>query len=238
MANIAILISTYNRKAFLEKTLDSLTDSLNGSIHTPHIFVFDDGSDDGSVELLDSRKGRPYMDAFMHGSKNRGLRYVLDTGIYWLSKYEKGFDYICYCDDLQFENGWLDEFVNLWEDMSEREHIGFITGHDAPEHPTEKKTLGIKLKRTCRATQLFASRDRWALFGDIPDLTPGIATPKPGYGSLVDWWLVGHPEGKYPESLNSLKNRGEYVAVLERVKHTAFKGEDSTWGNQNMEYMI
>jgi len=170
-----------------------------------------------------------------HKGVNRGLRATLNSLLNL--EFAIKSDYICYCqDDVEFEKGWLDKCVEVWEtkDLNKRFgsviNIGFITGHDAPEHPIIRETENLLLKDTCRATHLFASTERWKEFGEIPDLTP----PKPGHGSMVDWWLMGHPEGKYPESKASLKQKGEKVLCIPGlIKHIG--NNDSTWGCYNFE---
>lgn len=245
-AKVAIIISTYNRKELLTRSLNSLFNSFDKI--KPSITIWDDGSTDGTYEYLTSLEAKglicrqPHSE---HKGENRGLRAVLNS-LLDLAMVIKT-DYICYCqDDIEYEKGWLDKCVEKWEENHKFPKsfkgykfvkFGFITGHDAPEHPVKAK-IGDKyyLKDTCRATHLFASTERWKEFGEIPDLTPGIAAPKPGHGSLVDWWLMGHPEGKFPESENSLKKRGEKVLCIPGlIKHIATEPDKSTWHNKTFE---
>ena len=251
---VACIITTWNRKSFMEKTLVSLLTSFRKI--KPDIFIFDDFSTDGTKETLEPyvKKHKIYYERF---PENMGLRNALNFALNMVTG--MGYDYISYNqDDVLFKKGWLDECVEHWNrpniDFYTGSKIGFITGHEAPEHRTINMVLeavtmtpgkttqlfntpvDFLLKESCRATHLFASTERWKLFGEIPDLTPGIAAPKPGQGSMVDWWLVGHPEGKYPESDNSLRKRGEKVLVLPgRVRHMATDRFDSTWNNPNTE---
>ena len=241
MSKVAILITTYNRLNLLKRTLESLHESLKNDKNDVTIFIVDDGSTDGTIEFLRSFT-LPHPRIFgyetIYHKKNMGLRTSLNDGLRLISK--EDFDYISYNqDDVEFKEGWLQECIDWWERSkmpNGSTQIGFITGHDAPEHPTIYEGKDFKIKPTCRATHLFASAKRWKEFGEIPDLTPGIASPKPGQGSMCDWWLVGHPDGKYPESRNSLRKRGEKVLVLPgRIKHIGV--EESTWGNiMNPEY--
>lgn len=239
MSKVAIIITTYNRLNLLKRTLESLHKSLNKDKNDVTVFVMDDGSTDGTVEFLRSfTPPHPlrFEYQFMSHEENMGLRASLNDALKLILTGD--FDYISYNqDDVEFREGWLQECIDWWE-VKKNFKVGFITGHDAPEHPTIYEGRGFKLKLTCRATHMFASAKRWKKFGEIPDLTPGIAAPKPGQGSLVDWWLVGHPEGKYPESKHSLRKCKEYVLVLPgRIKHTGVV--KSTWGNiMNPEYDI
>lgn len=227
---VAILITTYNRLNLLKRTLKSLHKSLKNDKNDLTIFVVDDGSTDGTEKYLSGKKINN-----LYITKNGGLRNALNHGLNFCFNVTKP-EYISYVqDDVEFKEGWLQECIDRWE-YFKHEKIGFITGHNAPEHPIKTQfTNGDILRWTCRATHMFASTKRWKEFGEIPDLTPGVAAPKPGQGSLVDWWLVGHPEGKYPESKNSLKKKGEYVLCLPgRIKHMGER--ESTWGIINPEY--
>lgn len=232
----AVIITTFNRRALLKETIYSLKESF--AKEKADIFVFDDGSTDGTSDFLKTMEDITYF----RSSGNVGLRATLNQALSHLKRLD--YDFISYNqDDVIFRKGWLDEFIEMWNSYEGKRPIGFITGHDAPEHPTLLETkieqLGfhVKVKDTCRATHLFASSERWYKFGPIPDLTPGIAAPKPGYGSKVDWWLVGHLEGKYPQSQYSLKKMGEKILVLPgRVIHIGWN--KSTWGIQNPEYSV
>jgi len=229
MPKTCIVISTYNRLELLRQTIDSLL--LSFDKEKADIFVINDGSDRDTYEYLNGHS--PNLKQ-LTWNENKGLRYVMNYMIGYFRNLS--YDYISYVqDDVAFKKGWLDECMDLWENQSTLYKIGFVTGHDAPEHPTifevNKKCL---IKDTCRATHLFASKKRWLEFGEIPDLTPGIAAPRDGQGSKVDWWLIGHPEDKYPHSENSLKNKGEKVLCIPGlIVHRGWN--QSTWGMINPE---
>jgi len=249
---VAIIISTYNRVELLKRTLTSLSKSFD-KIKPEIIMIHDDYSKDRTGDLLQKfkKENEDLNIQWYLAAQNLGLRHALDFLL--RMAYEGNPDYICYVqDDVEFEKGWLDKCVNLWEsfdtltftdDFPKKETVvkfGFITGHDAPEHPVKMETdvmkelKGVLIKDSCRATHLFASTKRWKEFGEIPELTPGIAAPKPGQGSMVDWWLMGHPEGKFPESKASLKQKGEKVLCIPGlIKHIG--NDESTWGCYNFE---
>jgi len=236
VVKVAVMISTFNRKELLKRSLDSLFNSFDKI--KPEIYLCDDGSDE---PVKDER-----INYLLRNADNMGLRFTLNI-LLKEAMLQGDYKYICYCqDDIEYKKGWLDKCVEAWN-IPQRQawkdtSIGFVTGHDAPEHAVKnelEELIGnnlekILIKDTCRATHLFASTKRWKQFGEIPDLTPGIAAPKPGHGSLVDWWLVGHPEKKYPQSNNSLQNKGEKVLCIpELIKHIGSKA--STWGIQTPE---
>jgi len=225
MPKVAIVISTFNRKELLKRSLESLFNSFDKI--KPIIFVWDDGSNDGTKDWL-LEFGKDKEELLVVGKEdNIGLRGVMNGLLNIV--YKGNSDYIVYCqDDIEYQKGWLDKCVRIWERRDKyTKKLGFITGHDAPEHPVVVDKKEYLWKNTCRATHLFASTKRWKEFGEIPDLTPGIPAPKPGHGSLVDWWLIGHSEDRYPHSKNSLKN------IPGLIKHIGTK--DSTWGMMTPE---
>lgn len=235
MPPTAIVISTYNRLELLRKTIDSLLDSFDKE--KADIYVFNDGSTDGTYEYLSGHASNLTQITW---KENKGLRFVFNH--IFLNFKNRDYKYISYNqDDVAFKKGWLDQCINsLWAlPASNNYKIGFVTGHDAPEHLIEKElnlaSIGTcYIKPTCRATHLFANKERWMEFEEIPDLTPGIAAPAPGQGSKVDWWLIGHPEDKYPHSKNSLKNKGEKVLCIPGlIAHMGWN--QSTWGITNPE---
>jgi glycosyltransferase involved in cell wall biosynthesis len=232
-SKVVVMVSTYNRNNILRKSLDSLLDSFDKI--KPIVIVYDDGSVDGTLKLLEHYGDKIII---MHDNINRGLRVALTNMLNKAYKHEP--DYISYNqDDVLYKKGWLDDCVQCWDIfVKEKNSFGFITGHEAPEHQTEYIIdMGwekLPVKKTCRATHLFSSTKRWKEFGDMPDLTPGIAAPKPGVGSKVDWWFMGHP--RYEESSHSLRTRKEYILVLPgRITHIATNNIDSTWNNRTTE---
>ena len=224
---IAVIVSTYNRKQFLAATLESL---LKTQKHPMDIYVLDDGSTDGTKEMMEEYI--PRIKRYIYFEKNRGLRWILNYGI---QKLIDNYDYISYTqDDVIYVAQWLDQCLKVWNDR-----YGFLTCHEAPEHPTigERNIKGVRcvLKPSCRATHLFASNKRWKDFGEIPELTPGVAAPKMGQGSMVDWWLMGHDD--YPESNNSLRKINKKVVVLPALC-VHFGHTQSTWGMINPEKWV
>jgi glycosyltransferase involved in cell wall biosynthesis len=199
MVKVALIVTTYNRPEDLDRTLESLRETTKDEPHEVKIIVYDD-----TIE-------------------NKGLRH----GLNWLINETKKeqFDYISYCqDDVVFKKGWLPRCIEVW-DMYKP---GFVSCHDAPEHPIIGITTeGYLVKDTIRATHMFASAKRWYEFGEIPDLTPGVVTPRAGRGSLVDWWLVR-------DGPNSTLRRGEKCIIIPGYC-VHFGYNKSNWGQWNQE---
>lgn len=226
MHDVVVVISTFNRKPFLENTLESLMVS-SGEFD---VVVLNDGSTDGTESLAHLFPKA----SFINFDRNRGLRFIMN---HMIDNYANTYKYISYTqDDVLFRPEWLEWCLKMYSDR-----YAFVTCHGAPEHPT---TFSFKegdvlclVKPTIRATHLFASSERWRRFGKIPDLTPGIASPKMGNGSKVDWWLMGHD--KYAESDHSVRKDDQRCLVLAGMAvHVAFRPEHSTWSNPNQENWV
>lgn len=210
MIDTAILISNYNRRDFLKNTLDSLYKTIPKGTT---VLVVDDCSTDNPREIL-----KDYPDLIFHQFKeNKGLRAVVSWGIDFLLNLPMT-NYICYMEnDVLLKEGWLEACKSVW-DSKGLFKIGLVAGHNSPEHPCTEETLcshkmfangfDVIFKPTERSTHLFASVERWKLFGKIP-----TERPKESGGSQIDWWLMGHPT-KYEQSEHSLRKENEWVAVI------------------------
>ena len=112
-------------------------------------------------------------------------------------------DYICMLqDDVIYEKGWLEKLLKIYNLYSKTMKLGFVSGHEAPEHSkTGELRFGkdiLYLKHWIRATCMFASADYFLSMMPIPpiDLETGRIRGRPndGMGSGVDWHFVRvHP---------------------------------------------
>ena len=91
MDRVAIILSVYNGKKFLETQLDSL---LNQSYQNIDIFIHDDGSKDGSIDIL-TKYEKKYENIHIVPEKI-GLGYPI-CFISLLSKVD-GYKYYAFCD--------------------------------------------------------------------------------------------------------------------------------------------
>ena len=221
----AILISTYRRPNMLRGLLENIKKTVDININ-PVFVMYNDDDELTRPEEFDSAE-------FVLCDGNIGLRDAINKGLD--RAFKENTDFITYLqDDVILRDGWLEDCIIAWNEYKDIYKVGLITGHEAPEHPAHLLFDGMRLQKTCRATHLFASTERWKEFGFMPKVTEEPA-PRNGRGSLEDWWLCGHPQMKYPESEKSLRKKDENVLCLPgRVIHAA--PTNSTWGISNPEW--
>jgi len=247
---INICITTYNRKDFLEQCIDSV---LANTTVPYKLFVYDDGSDDGTVNLL---KNKYKDDIFMLTSYSRcGITVGFNT--LWGVSCKNNYEYFCYLqDDTVVEKDWLNILINVYEQqlLQNDYRVGIFSGHHAPEHPVEASKViddrTVLFKKSVRATNMIAPYAFWDKIGKIPLVNPdgslrGFPGParedgSRGPGSNLDVYITGHQSnGVYVRGAaakNCSWNLGTYCMVIPGlVKHMATSKKDSTWANENKE---
>lgn len=251
---INIGITTYNRKDFLTKCLDGVIANTKDRCK---IFVYDDASDDGTGEYLAAKCAeRDNLFAFT-SRKRMGITYGFNS-LWRLSEGSDPNEYFCYLQDdtIVTRPNWVFKMIAFANHVRANRgpEIGLMSGHDAPEHPTEfTQTIDgveIKFKRSIRATNMMAPYWFWHKIGYVP-LTnldgsprgfPGPVNPdgSRGKGSNMDLYITGfQSKGIYSVKSagpNCSWNLGTYCMVVPGlVKHVAESAGDSTWGNPNTE---
>jgi len=248
---INIGITTYNRKDFLERCLESIIQGTN----VPYkLFIYDDCSTDGTVDMLREKfKGKGVL---LRASERSGITTGFNT-LWKVSENYNDYRYFCYLqDDTIVAPGWLKTLVGVYEtqEFASDYIVGLFSGHHAPEHPTEfeREITGVKvlLKRSMRATNMIAPYTFWHKIGYIPPNNPdgsprGFPGPrKPdgsrGRGSNMDVYITGYqskgvfvPGAAAPTCSWKL---GTYCMVIPGlVTHKALSADESTWGNPNIE---
>jgi len=78
--DVSVLLPAYNEAANLAEVIAELVKTLKGSSLSFEILVVDDGSDDGSVEVLEKCQGEYPEVRWMHFRRNSGKSEALQTG--------------------------------------------------------------------------------------------------------------------------------------------------------------
>lgn len=109
-SHILCMITTYNRRRFLEKTIDTWNKTRNKNYKWT-LIIADDGSNDGTLEYLDSLK---ISDVEIKIIKNnrRGVHH--QTNQLFKSALDMEFDFGFKCDDdlIFLKSGWDDLYIN------------------------------------------------------------------------------------------------------------------------------
>jgi hypothetical protein len=215
----AILLTTFNRPAAVERSLPQLT-RLGA-----RVLVVDDGS---RLPLA----GRNQALAHEHGAEylrlpsNHGISAALTVGLEYLLA-DRRLDWIsCFQDDVDVQSDAMKRLQRV-EDARARP---VLTGYDADEHPaldvSEVAGEAVRLKRETAGVHLHAHRDYWR--GVLPIPTEYVGAPKRRWeASLEDSWItVGAP--------GAAARRGIPVVCIPGLVRTfLWHPGDSTWGNPN-----
>lgn len=122
MPAVSILIATYNRAAYLREALDSV---LGQSYHDFEVVVIDDGSTDGSTELLRDYQRR-YPDKIRHfwheGRINKGTSSSLNAAIE-----QSGGRYLAWLDS---DDVWFpDKLAKQMSHIESQPALGMVYGY-------------------------------------------------------------------------------------------------------------
>ena len=249
MVNIGI--TTYNRKDFLEKCINSV---IKNTIVPYKLFVYDDASNDGTKEMIINKYDTTEV-LLISGLKRMGITNGFNT-LWKVSERYNDNSYFCYLQDdvIISEIGWLDKLIKCYETqkLNSDYKIGLFSGHHAVEHPIEiqKDINGVKvfLKKSMRATNMIATYEFWHKIGYVPLNNPdgsvrGFPGPRNidgsrGKGSKMDLYITGfQSKGVFVSGAAGKScswNLGTYCMIIPGlVKHIATSREDSTWGNLN-----
>ena len=105
MPTVSIIIPNYNGEEHLKVCLDS----IDRQIYTDYeVIVVDNGSTDGSIRLLDSRKNPPILHRF---TENKGFPAAVNYGII----HSKGKYIALLNNDIELDSKWLSLLVNALE---------------------------------------------------------------------------------------------------------------------------
>jgi len=249
---IDVLITTYNRKDFLKRTLESFFDITRIPFR---MFVIDDCSGDGTQGYLATLKHENLAAVILSKQRN-GVVYGFDQ-LWNLSDYFDSFHgenrYMCYLQDdlVSMEKDWLATILDAYENLKDEHRIAFASGHDAIEHPIERWILWngrrVAVKRSQGATNLIAEKDFWRSIGYIPKNNPDGSVrghPNGRRGSHIDLYLMGYMSGSRSVSeasaaKNSVKDQGKRILVFpEMLEHLGQIGVRSTWRNGRDERRV
>ena len=231
---IDLFVTTHGRQELFKKSLSSLLASTDRSQYRLTIVV-DGGASQGTEETcFDS------ADHILWHKDSLGLGPSINQALIHIANLNTYFDnnkssFICMCqDDVEYEKDWLSKLTKIHSIFSRTHKIGFVSGHNAPEHATAgtiqfgKDTL--LLKPWIRATNMFATTDYWMSMYPItrhdPETGRERARPNNGVGSSVDWWFIR-------DHANSVCRSGRVNLVYPGlIKHIGYN--QSTWLKDNL----
>ncbi|MDP2362531.1 MAG: glycosyltransferase, partial [Ignavibacteria bacterium] len=192
---IDVLITTYNRKELLKKTVESF---LSKNKKLPYrLFIVDDFSTDGTVEYLLDLRSRQKVNLLFPASRE-GITHGFNALWSWINHLDIWYEenpYLCYLQDdvLSVEEEWLLKILSAYEELKDKYNIGFFSGHHAIEHPVEKTIKwngsSFYLKKSNSGQNMIAEKSFWRSIGSPPRLNPDGSMrgfPNHGKGSCLD----------------------------------------------------
>lgn len=240
---IDVIITTYNRRDFLKRTVESFIER-NKTI--PYrLFILDDHSNDGTVQYLADLAERGLADVHLSGTR-KGITYGLDH-LWNDANFEDFFfsenQYLCYLQDdmVSMADDWLLISIRAYEELKLRHNVGFFSGYHAIEHPVQSDILWhgnrLLLKKSTSATNLIAEKAFWMSIGYVPQLNPDgtqRGMPSEGRGSHVDIYLTGCYSGSKFHHTHAAKRcsvaQGKNVLVVpDLLDHIGVTPRASTW---------
>ena len=248
MVNIGI--TTYNRKKFLHDCIDSILQNTETEFM---LFVYDDASRDGTVDMLKKEYGHEGI-VIIEGKKRLGVTAGFNA-LWEVSENFNDYGFFCYLqDDTVVKKCWLKKLLAAYYASCGFVYkVGLLSGFSNPEHPdvakiamrTKVGRLTAHIKRSIRATNMMAPYSFWDRIGKIPKRNPdGSERGFPnregdglrGRGSNLDVYITGFQSNSCfaagAAGKNCLRNMKSYCLVLPGlVEHKAITSLESTWGN-------
>ena len=210
---VAVAILTYNRRNFLERTLDSLLYSAGEY----DLFVFDNGSTDGSQQLLASLNEAgvfsevKFNETGIHTAgfgMNRAIEMAMTT---------KPDLILLSADDYCYNLNWFNSFIEFWTAANNK--IKLVGLNIEPLYPWNEIIDKIECggQRALLRTSIGGSQ--WSFMDDDLDLIYPLRE------------ITG---GEDLEVCRRLINNGHKIAALNLSEHIGER--DSVWGNRSWEY--
>ena len=231
---IDLFITTCGRQEMFKRSLESLLNSCDRNLYRLTIVV--DGGYEKETDYILFKEA----DHVLWHNKCLGLGPSINQALCHINNLNIYFDdnksnFICMCqDDIEYEKDWLNKLVKIYNLFSRTNKIGFVTGHEAPEHKTTGTIQfgkdALLLKPWIRATNMMTTTDYFLSMYPIPRIDPehGRERGKPndGLGSGVDWHFIR-------VSPNSVCKTGKINIVYPGlIKHIGY--DKSTWLNRSL----
>lgn len=235
MKPVEIILTTTKRPNFLVQTLKSLQTNTNKDLY--NLTIINDGCKLTNAVIQPFLNQENFIDDYIYSKENMGLAPsfskawgVIKERLDYTGDWKEN-PFICYIqDDLEFKKNWLTICINNYKYFKSEFNLGFVTGHNAPEHKIISHFIPgpegeILFKPWIRATHMMAPFDYWDDMIPISHIDPETnqerAKPNNGVGSGFDWWFLRNSE-------NSVCKTGKVNLVIPGlVKHIGNK--NSTW---------
>lgn len=129
---VSVIMLNWNGKDYTEQCIESLAKHTQRKKY--ELILMDNGSNDGSIEMLEKMKKKKLIDTVILNSENKGFSGANNQGI----KLAKGKYIFLLNNDTLLEKNWLEKIIKVAESSPE---IG-IVGPDLPPNKKSKVVFG------------------------------------------------------------------------------------------------
>lgn len=210
---VAVCILTYNRMAYLAKTLDSLSNVPGGY----DLFVYDNGSNDGSKFYVESAYEAGELTGYdINNGDNHSTGYGMNRAIEMALKVEP--DIILFsADDYVYHPDWFAKFTAFWNVAPPR--IKLASLNIEPVYPWNAITYFIEHGGVRGIARTTVGGSQWSFRASDVDLIYPLREITGGEDLEVCRRLIGN---------------GYQIVALDLSEHVGEK--ESVWGNQSWTY--
>ncbi len=205
--DLLALIVSWNRPAFLERTIASLRQQARGL--SAELFVVDNGSDRETRRLIRRSGG---LSGYLLLHRNLGINGALERAI--PQSLSERYEFLLISDaDMEYRQ----PLTLALDALRQQPDLGAVSYQHSPEHPSEG-TVQIAgrefhLKSTERGCSLVFATDPFERMRPLP-----VQQLKD-----FDWWVCR-------DAPHSLRSQGKQLAVLPGgARHLGWRRGDSTW---------
>jgi GT2 family glycosyltransferase len=128
--------TTTHRPEMTNKSLSSLFENTDKSLYRLTVVV--DGVQD-QKDIPSKCFDADYLlvnkqNIGLGPSVNHALAHIVTLNNYFDNKKSRFVNYVQ--DDVEYTKGWLEKLVKVYDLFSRTQKLGFVSGHNAPEHDT------------------------------------------------------------------------------------------------------
>lgn len=218
VAKISVVIPLYNKSENIIGTINSI---LNQTVPPHEILVVDDGSTDGSAEIVSDQKWKDHRYSAVHliRKENGGASSARNLGI------EKSTGlFVAFIDaDDKWEPHFLEEIQNLIDIYPSA--VAYTTSYQKVNEFGDYKDPKIKMSEPILTHRLLDNYFEICAKGDLPFITSSICIPK-SVLAQVGTFPVGEPIGEDQDLWSRLALAGKIAYSPKTLAFYHLDGEN------------
>ena len=157
---ITVFTATYNRACLIERVWKSLVEQ---GFDDMEWIVVDDGSKDGTSELVDELRKKSDFEIRYKWKDNGGKHTAINEGV----RMANGELFVMVDSDDELEVGALQEIWNVWGGVKDKYNIGGVSGL---MRNSKGERIGTGVRRERLLSDSVAIRDKYKVDGDLMEV--------------------------------------------------------------------